>query len=89
VLFYREKLEREVRVERYKGAVLRQPYLWRPLLDEAKIWLCCAPHYFLHYDRRDRSKLLPFKKSDHLKFSRNPFRPVRVAGRFLLVLPFD
>jgi len=69
--------------------VLRQPYLRRPPLDQAKIWLCCAPHYCLHSDRRDRPNRPPFKTSDRLKLSGNPPRPVRVAGRFLLDQPLD
>ena len=68
--------------------MLRQPYLRRPPLDQAKVWLCGAPHYCLHSDWRDRPNL-PFKTSDRLKLSGNPPRPVRVAGRFLLDLPLD
>ena len=52
--------------------MLRQPYLRRQPLDQAKLWLCCASHYCLHFDRRDRLKLSPFKKSDRLKVSGNP-----------------
>ena len=69
--------------------MLQQPYLRRPPLDQAKIWLCCELNYCLHSDRRDLLKLPPFKKSGQLKFSGKPPSAVRVAGRFCLVKPLD
>ena len=69
--------------------MLQQPYLRRPPLDQAKIWLCCELNYCLHSDRRDLLKLPPFKKSGQLKFSGKPPSAVRVAGPFCLVIPLD
>ena len=72
-----------------KGVVLRQPYLFRPPLDQAEFWICWAAHYCLASHRRDCNYLPPFEKPDHLKISGNPLKPVGVAGQFLHRPPLD